>query len=386
MATSPAFDLGEKGYDVHALTSCRLYDEPSTKLPEEEEIKGVSIHRVTTSGLGGAWLPGKLIDYLTFYVRALRRLRSLAAKDDLVVVMTDPPLLSVFAQRVIAAKSAYLINWMQDIFPETAMKLGALGPAAPFAGWMRRLRDNSLRKAALNVVIGQSMADYLGRSGIPREKITVIENWAEEGIYPIDRDANQLRKEWGITNKFVVGYCGNLGRAHEYETILQAAIRLQHETDIIFLFVGSGARLSTLKEAVVKCGLKNFVFKPYQERSRLAEVISAPDLHLISLRPELEGLIVPSKFYAILAAGRPMAFVGDPQGELARMISSRHLGWHIDIGDADSLSVVIAQAKKNRALRTWSPYSDREILSGSNSASGSAPRWNEFLEQFRLIY
>ena len=338
MASSLAFELAKAGYHVHALTSGRRYDNSGAVLPAEETVDGVSIHRVRTSGLGGARLIGKLVDYLSFYIGSLRRLRALVDKDDVVIVMTDPPLLSVFAQRVISAKSAHLINWLQDIFPETAMKLGALGPAAPFAGWMRRLRDNSLRKAAVNVVIGESMAEYLASRGIPRDKIAVIENWADEGIHPIDRDANPLRKEWSLADKFVVGYCGNLGRAHEYETILQAAIRLKDDPNIVFLFVGGGARLPALKEAVARHGLTNFIFKPYQDHSRLAETMSVPDLHLISLRPELEGLVIPSKFYAILAAGRPMVFIGDSQGELAHQILGEKCGWCVSSSGDQALA------------------------------------------------
>jgi len=121
---------------------------------------------------------------------------------------------------------------------------------------------------------------------------------------------------------------------------------LPDDPSIVFLFVGGGARLPALKDAVTRHGLTNFQFKSYQNRSRLAETMSVPDLHVISLRPELEGLVIPSKFYAILAAGRPMVFIGDPKGELAQIIAKLGCGWSVTTSDSKEVIRLILFAHR----------------------------------------
>src|SRR5207248_2927152 len=119
-------------------------------------------------------------------------------------------------------------------------------------------------------------------------------------------------------DKIVVGYSGNLGTAHETDTLIEAAEILKDRADICFLVIGGGSRLSKLQEEVAVRDLRNFVFQPYQTREQLPTTLTLPDIHWLSLRAEFEGLIVPSKFYGIVAAGRPMILIGSQTGELAR--------------------------------------------------------------------
>ena len=127
--------------------------------------------------------------------------------------------------------------------------------------------------------------------------------------------------QWGLIDKIlVVGYSGNLGRAHDYATILDAAERLRHDPDFVFLMIGGGkAPFAELAAAVKRRRLGSALrFMPYQEQSMLRHSLSLPDLHWLSLDPRLEGLLLPSKFYGIAAAGKPMIFIGDQDSELAQ--------------------------------------------------------------------
>lgn len=124
-----------------------------------------------------------------------------------------------------------------------------------------------------------------------------------------------------FVRKIVVGHSGNLGRAHDFETVLGAAERLRNESRIVFLMIGGGKHFEELAKAVKARGLENsFRFRPYQEHAMLPHSLGVADAHWVSLRPALEGLIVPSKFYAIAAAGKPMLMIGDPEGEIGRLI------------------------------------------------------------------
>ena len=295
---------------VVVIASRLRYDDPSARLPARETIRGVEVRRVATTGFGRAGLLGRSIDLASFHAGAAQALIGLARRGDVIVAKTDPPLLSIVAGWAARLKGARLVNWLQDIYPEVAIALGAPYPGGLLGGALRALRDASLIKADDNIVLGERMAAHLRAVGAPAGRVRVIANWTDEAtITPIDPALNSLREAWGLTGKFVVAYSGNLGRAHEYRTMLGAAAILAGETSIAFLVIGDGHHMRSLKADAKAAGLANIVFQPYQAADALASSLSAGDVHWISLRPELEGLIFPSKVYGVLAAGRPIIAV-----------------------------------------------------------------------------
>ena len=217
-------------------------------------------------------------------------------------------------------RGLHLVNWLQDLYPEVAMALGVPFVQGPLGRGLLRLRDASLRAADANVVVGERMAEMTRARGIAPERIHVIPNWCDdENIQPIAAADNPLRRDWGLADRFVVGYSGNLGRGHEFQTVLAAAEHLRHDDQrLCFLFIGGGKKFAELADAVRERGLDQvFRFLPYQERGLLRLSLGVADVHLMSLKPELEGLIVPSKLYGIAAAGRPIIAIAAPDGEIA---------------------------------------------------------------------
>jgi glycosyltransferase involved in cell wall biosynthesis len=195
-----------------------------------------------------------------------------------------------------------------------------------------------------NVVIGDGMAIKLTEEGIRHGTIQVIHNWADgRAIQPIDREKNRLRREWKLQNTFVVGYSGNIGRVHEFDTILDAGEKLKNDANIVFLFIGGGAQRDRIEEDARRRGLKNIMFKPYQPREQLALSLTVPDVHLISLQPSLEGLIVPSKFYGIAAAGRPTIFIGSKNGEIPQLLREAQCGFSIEIGQNEEVVRIVRE-------------------------------------------
>jgi glycosyltransferase involved in cell wall biosynthesis len=336
-----AFDLASRGQDIHVITGSQLYGDPRASLPGEETILGVHVHRVRTSRFGRAKLWGRMIDYLTFYLGATWRLLRMVHPGDVVVAKTDPPMMSVPAAWAVKLKRGVLVNWVQDLFPEVATTMEVYGVrfAAPM---LKRLRNQSLRSGRTNVVLGEIMAERLRDEGIPPGQITIIENWADgDAIQPINKNDNPLIHEWGLDGKFVLGYSGNMGRVHEFKTMIDAAEKIQALEEIAFVFIGEGIARRWLESEVVKRGLTNVQFHPYQAADRLQWSLSVPDVHFVSLRPTLEGLIVPSKFYGIAAAGRPIIHIGDPDGEIARILEREQCGWSFCIGEVDAVAACI---------------------------------------------
>jgi colanic acid biosynthesis glycosyl transferase WcaI len=338
MLTDLARGLAAKGYETHVVCSRQLYDDAAVRLTSSEKRFGVRIHRVATTRFGRDRLAGRAIDYASFYFTCAFMLFKLLRRGDVLVAKTDPPLLSILAAPIAKIKRASLVNWQQDVFPEVASHLGA----NPLPRWLdqclRRVRDASLNAAKMNVVIGARMREYLAIRGIPEDKLCVIQNWADgEMIKPKATTASSLRARLDLVGRFIVCYSGNLGRAHEFGTLLAAAQMLKGDSRIIFLFIGGGAKMDALKRAVEEHGLDSFRFLSYQSRDTLEDSLAAADVHLVSLLPALEGLIVPSKLYGILAAGRPLIFIGDADGEIGRVIDRAKCGRVLNVGDAAGL-------------------------------------------------
>lgn len=346
MLSDLAFGLVKDSPDksIHIVTSRQRYDDAAANLPANEIVQNVHIHRVATTRFGRQNLLGRAIDYLSFYAASFITLLKLTKAGDTLIAKTDPPLISVIAALVAKLKRAHLINWLQDLFPEVAAQLGVkLARGLPYK-LLKALRNKTLQQAKMNISIGELMADRLRQEGIADSKITVIHNWAdEEQLHPVAHEQNPLRTTWGLQGKFVVGYSGNLGRSHDFAAILEAAAALKEREDIVFLLIGGGAQLPQVQQDCENKGLSNVIFKPYQPRERLSESLSVADVHLISLKPELEGLIVPSKFYGILAVGRPIIFIGASNGELADIIKDHKCGYIVAQNDADNLASVIKQ-------------------------------------------
>jgi colanic acid biosynthesis glycosyl transferase WcaI len=335
-----AYDLAGAGRDVHVVTSTQIYDNAKAALSVSETINGVHVHRVPSTGFGRGSLPGRAIDYVSFYRSMWQCLVALARPGDIVVAKTDPPLTSIIAMAAARRNGARLVNWLQDIYPETAVELGVPLMRGPVAASLTALRNRSLRQAEATVVVGELMARKVEALGIPAPRVHVIPNWCNDKlIRPVAHSQNPLRQAWGFeASQFVFGYSGNLGRAHDFETVLAAAERLRNEPQFLFLMIGGGKRFEELSRAVKRQGLaRSFRFIPYQAQAMLPYSLAAADAHWLSLNPKLEGLIVPSKFYGIAAAGKPIIVIADKNGEIARLVQQHGCGIVVAPGDADAL-------------------------------------------------
>jgi glycosyltransferase involved in cell wall biosynthesis len=381
--TDLARTLAERGFSVSVVCSRQLYDDPSAQLPAKETLFGVQVHRIGTTRFGRQRLNGRIIDYATFYLGAAILLMGILRRRDVLVVKTDPPLMSLPAALIARLKRVVLLTWQQDVFPELASQLGA-NPLPPWLDrWLRRLRNASLRAAHLNVVISARMRDHFVGCGIPAAKLCLIENWADaDCIKPKPRSASALRADLGLADRFVVCYSGNLGRAHEFDTLLGAAESLAPDRSFVFLIIGGGARMPALQRAVAERALENFCFLPYQPRASLEDSLAAADVHLVSLRPALEGLVSPSKLYGILAAGRPLIFVGDSDGEVGRVVGNAQCGMSVRVGDSSGLASVLRFLRGADDARLQMGIRARALACEKYTLERATNRWIDVLRSF----
>jgi colanic acid biosynthesis glycosyl transferase WcaI len=203
----------------------------------------------------------------------------------------------------------------------------------------------------------------------------------DDAIRPVAPEVNPLRRVWGLTEKFVIAYSGNLGRVHEFDTMVAAAQRLRHRQDLQFLFIGGGFQYSALMDALRQRGLEDLVvFKPYRDQSELANSLSVADAHWLSLRPEFEGLIVPSKFYGIAAVGRPVISIADPNGEIARLVDAFGCGSIIMPGDSPALVQLLESMMANRALGAEWGRNARTMIEAHFSRRLAIGKWRDLIQ------
>jgi glycosyltransferase involved in cell wall biosynthesis len=272
---------------------------------------------------------------------------------------------------------------LQDIYPETAVALGVPFMRGPLAASLTALRNRSLRQAEATIVVGDLMARKVESLGAPSSRVHVITNWChDEEIRPVAPSENPLRQAWGLAGQFVLGYSGNLGRAHEFQTVLAAAERLRNEPHFIFLMIGGGKRFEELARAVKRQGLtSSFRFIPYQGQKTLPYSLAVADANWLSLNAKLEGLIVPSKFYGIAAVGKPIIVIADKDGEIARLVEQHGCGIVVAPGDADAL--VDALRRFSNAPETISEMGRRAraMLDGHFTRQRALQRWSGLLDQ-----
>ena len=352
LMTELAQNLGEHGFEVTALASRGRYNGGGA-LPPRENYSGVRIERAWATSFGKTCLPGRLADYLTFYLAAFWRLLTLP-RQDVVMALTTPPLIGLIALIVGRLRGIRFVALMEDLYPDVAVALGVVSPKSLLARLLDWLTRMMLKHADRIIVLGDCMLErVVAKVGAEaRRRIDVIHNWADgEEIVPLECGKNGFFTERGLANlndKFVVLFSGNLGLVNEFSTVLEAAHSLRARSDIVFVFIGEGSRSAEIRSFVNENGLDNVRMLPYQPRETLRRSLASGDAMLITLAEGLAGLSVPSKTYSGLAAGRPLLFVGDQRSCVARLIRQNDCGATVAGGESGRLAEIIAGWAEDR--------------------------------------
>ncbi|MBK3733891.1 glycosyltransferase [Azospirillum brasilense] len=285
--------------------------------------------------------------YLAAALRLIHRALRLP-RHDVVVTMTDPPLLVCAGPLIAARHAAASLHWSQDVFPALLPVLGVHLPD-PLMRMVERASARALRRQDAVVAIGRCMAGRLAAVGVPAERITVLPNWPDPDIRPVPRAENPFRQAHGLGDRFTVAYSGNMGLAHPMDAVLDAAALLaRSDPAIAILLIGDGRRRAAVAEAVERRGLTNVRMLPLQPSDRLAESLSAADLHLATMDPRADGLLVPSKVAGALAAGRPCLFLGPAGSDAAALLDG--CGQRLAPDDAAGLAAAIRRYAGDPAL------------------------------------
>jgi len=366
-------------YDVHVVTGA---------LHGSEEARaggvvrnGVFVERVRSTSYERTRLSLRGLNYLTFLGSALRR--GLAApRPDVVLCMTDPPMLGAVAEAIARQHGAPLVVVSEDVFPEIATALGRLRNPLVVAA-LRGVVGYYLRRADRIVAIGETMRERLVAKGAPRARIRVIPNWVDGSqIVPLPRE-NAWAEENDLAGWFVVMHSGNVGHAQDLDSLVLAAQQLRDLENLLVVIVGLGARRAEVMELAEQLGLQNVRFLPYQPRDRLSESLSAAAVHVVGLAPGLAGYVVPSRLYGILAAGRPVIGAVDEESETAQIVTAAECGIRIPPAAPDRLAAAIRDCYEGRVDLERLGRNGRAYIEREGDRAIAVSRYRKLLEEVR---
>ena len=354
---------GRPSYDPAERRPWRLY--------RAEQAGGVRVIRVGSTDYPRSQMRRRLSNYLTYVFLAVPR--GLFFPCDLILAMTDPPFEGIVGAFAAALKNKPLVYNIRDLYPDMAVGGSIVEPGLLARVW-ERMHRRALRRAARVIVLGEDMRSRILAKGIDAARVVVIRDGAEiprqcapaPGVDPAVIAA--IRGEF----KFVLLHAGNLGFYGAWRTLLEGA-RLLSANGVSLIFVGDGAQKAELQTAAA--GLPNVRFLPFFPSDKIPSVLAAPDAHVITVKKGLEGVVVPSKMYGILAAGRPIVAVAPPECDVVSIGKQKGFSVSADPEDPKQFAECVRQiAGDPRRLRAM-----------GEAASGAAAEYDRAAELRKLI-
>ena len=356
IATDLALGLNEQGFEVSVYTGQPAYWD-NKRLPSREVFRGIHVRRVysrrlsrsrlSRKGTNSRLLGGLTVATITLFHMMFRR------KPDVVLVDSVSPFLLVVGWLLRRLRGVPYVFLVHDVYPEIAIRLNIIGARSRAARLWRLVYKRVYRAAARIIVLGPRMNKIVQKdlAASARNKCVEIPNWADgDFIVPLAKDENPLRKELGLDDKLVILYSGNMGPAHDMETVVLAAERLLDLPEIQFLFIGDGGMRDWVESTVRDRNLTNVELLPYQPQDMLPFSLNCGDISVVTLKRGMEGLMVPSKIYSSLAAGLAIMAVMGPGSEIGDIVEEYSCGYRIAQGDVDGLVDAVRRLHQNPAV------------------------------------
>ena len=297
------------------------------------------------------------------------------------VLAVSPPLtLGLTGWAIARARKGALVFNVQDVFPDVAVELGVLKEGRLLDA-TRRLERFCYERADAVTVLSEELQDNVRAKTSRPDKVRVIPNFVDAAAIAPTESENSYRREFGLEDKVVVMYAGNVGLSQSLDIVVEAAAALSHEDDVMFVINGQGAARKELEKTAR--GLTNVRFVDMQPAERLPEVLAAADLHLVPLKRGLARSSVPSKTYSILAAARPLIASVDRGSEVARLVERADAGLAVPPEDAEALTKAIRRLLEAPAERARMGQNGRRFVETWASPAAVAKSYEELFEELR---
>jgi glycosyltransferase involved in cell wall biosynthesis len=375
-----AAGLAEHGWDVTALTSNRICRDPKARLENQEETwRGVRIHRTPRPAFKQSSNLGRLMNSFWLMARWLSFIVRQPAYD-VIILGTDPqfgylilPLIRLFKPKT------KLVYWGFDLYPE-AIIANEMGLFSKLAKAVRPITRISYRTLDGMVDIGPCMRKLLQAYGHKATEATMTPWALTEPEAPLQPDP-KTRKELFGDAKLALLYSGTIGKAHQFENFIALARELKKRgASVAFCFAGHGNRYTELRSMVTELD-DNISFAGFADESQLAKRLGAGDIHMLSLRPGWEGVVVPSKFFGSLAAGKPVLYEGSPDSSIKTWIEQHKVGYFIDKDNTNQIADELCRLANNPALLSEKQKNAFNCYQNDFSLRINISRWDDFLRK-----
>jgi len=387
-------DLQAMGHTVTVLTTVPHFNrdtEAESRQPlrnhwgpvlRKSDYHGIPVYH-TAMPKKGKSIPLRLLGWIGFHLISAAAGMITVSRPDVIIAPSPPLTVGLFAWILGRFRGAPFIYNVQEIYPDIAVRLGALRNRRLIA-LLEGLERFVYRKGEKITVIASRMRTRLLEKGVPADKVEVVPNFVDIGdLSPLSKE-NDFSHQHGIQEKFVVGYAGNMGPAQGLETFIDSANLLRDEAEIHFLMMGDGILRESLKKRVENLGLDNFTFLPYQPYSTMPKIYAASDISLVPQTAQTGCDAVPSKVYRIMACARPVLAVTDPESDLGQLIRDAQCGETVSPGSSSDLADVIRNAHRDQARWKEMGMAGRAHVVEHYSRHAVTSRYHDLIQ--RLIH
>ena len=335
---------------------------------QTERLGRLRVIRVGSTDYGRFQMRRRVVNYLSYV--ALAGPRALFIPCDVVLAMTDPPFQGIVSAFVAMLKRKPFLYNIRDLYPDMAVG-GALVPPGKLARVWEALHRSALQRAACVVVLGDDMREGIVAKGVDPARVVVVRDGVElpaAGAQSPEIDDDVVRAIRGDA-RFVLVHAGNLGFYGAWETLIAGAKKLAGD-GVRLVFVGDGAQRSRV-EALAQ-GAPNIAFLPFFPGSKVPSVLAAADAHLITIKRGLEGVVVPSKLYGILAAGKPIVAVAPAETDVATLGARQGFAVRCDPDVPDQLVMAVRLLLQDESQRQRLGRAALEAAPGYDRAGEAA--------------
>ncbi|MGA8035226.1 MAG: glycosyltransferase family 4 protein [Candidatus Acidiferrales bacterium] len=314
------------------------------KLLQRRTHNGVTVECVGSTAYLRHQMNGRVSNYLSYLALAVPR--ALAINPDVILAMTDPPIAGLAGALVASLSGKPLVYNIRDMYPDMAVG-GDIVQHGQFIRFWDALHRWALRKSTRVIVLGDDMRDRIIAKGVPPERVAIVRDGA---TFPptLPSKSDPIVEEIRCGFPFVALHAGNLGFYGAWDTLLKAAEILRNENSGL-VFIGDGANRARLESAAAQANASNVKFLPFRPFEQVQHVMMAGDVHIVTIRRGLEGVVVPSKLYGILAAGRPVLVVADSKSDAARIAVESGCGLTADPDDPGAVANALCELRSDPA-------------------------------------
>ncbi len=332
--------MASNRHEVTVFTSRFSYEDPTLAFATRENHKGIQIKRLRNTSFGKSSMVGRLIDFFSFnFLILFQLLKVRRGAYDLFLGMTSPPLISYIGVLIAKWKKIRFCYWTMDLQPELSIASGLISERSVTAKVLSMLGNYTIRHADKIIALDTYMAKYLVKKGALAQNISIIPVWpVMDEVYTGSRMENPFRLANGFGDKTVIMYSGNHAFVHPLDTLLDAALLLQHDPRFLFVFIGGGVRKKDVSDFKKKHSLTNIIQLPYQPRNQIHLSLGSSDIQTVILGQNQVSFTHPNKIYGSMYIGKPILYIGPRPSHITDILDQLPGNLGVNHGEAQALT------------------------------------------------